>query len=74
MNNELYNKLFSDAQGMLSGAIDLLRTYAEETDNKTDGTKMYNVLNIIEEVERKLNFYEAAASGEKLELTINNII
>lgn len=67
-------RLLTSAQGMLSGAIDLLHNYAEQSEDDTDSVRMYGVVDILKEVYRKLNFYEAEMNGGVVGLTINNLI
>lgn len=67
-------RLLTSAQGMLSGAIDLLHNYAEQSEDDTDSVRMYGVVAILKEVHRKLNFCEAEMNGGVVGLTINNLI
>lgn len=55
--------LFTEAESLLNGAVDLLKMYAENSKNATDETRMYRVLNIIEGAKEKLNYYAELTYG-----------
>ncbi|MEA5126973.1 MAG: hypothetical protein VB074_02205 [Proteiniphilum sp.] len=51
-------KLFFDALSLLYSAIDLLEYYAETSENRNDGTRMYRVYSILSESLGKFDLYE----------------
>lgn len=55
--------LFVEATSFLSAAVDLIFGYAENSNNKEDGSNMFKVHTILTESLKRFNEYEEAIYG-----------
>ena len=55
--------LFIEAHDLLSGALDLIHQYAENSNSKDDGTNMYKVYAILKESLKRFDEYDEKIYG-----------